>query len=75
MTTLNHPRGRHLGRCDECGKCCYPTRAAAKAAMKADGNARHARTYRCGQWFHYGRKPAGVIRGDNTFIRDWGPAS
>lgn len=46
MTTLNHPRGRHLGRCDECGKCCYPTRAAAKAAMKADGNV-HSRLGTC----------------------------
>jgi hypothetical protein len=33
--------------------------------MKAEGNVRHARTYRCGQWFHFGRKTAAVVRGDH----------
>lgn len=50
--------------CPECGKRCYLTRKAAKAAMRrfSRGEA-NVSVYRCGDYFHFGHQPYSVRRG------------
>ena len=43
--------------CPECGKRCYVTRKAAKAAARKYFPGLHIEEYRCGQWFHHSSYP------------------
>lgn len=53
-----------FARCSTCGKWCYPTRKAARRAARAFHPGHPMRAYQCGDWWHYGHKPAWLIRGE-----------
>jgi hypothetical protein len=49
--------------CADCGKQTYQSRADAKAAMKRWGDSQGCHAYRCGDGWHFGHKPAALVRG------------
>jgi hypothetical protein len=54
-------------RCPECGKYRYLTKSEAKrAARRIKGRIGRLNAYRCGDFFHLGHLPGGVIQGRNT---------
>lgn len=51
------------GLCPDCGKHCFPTRRAAKAAARARYPGEALRAYRCGGYWHMGHTPRWIARG------------
>lgn len=49
--------------CPECGKRCYRSRKAAKQAMRELQSGDQMSVYPCGEFWHFGHTPYGVLRG------------
>ena len=56
--------GVWLGTCATCGKRSYITKDDAKAARRQVKNQGRMAVYRCGNAWHLGHLPRGVVRGD-----------
>lgn len=62
---ISYPQRLH--HCQRCGKWCYPSRTAAKAAARMLHPGDHMSAYWCpvdGRYAHFGHLPAAVITGE-----------
>jgi len=52
------------GRCPDCGKVCYSSKAGARKARRAAPHrGEHMSIYRCGEYYHLGHLAPDVIAG------------
>lgn len=61
----NHPQPWY-GTCPTCGKRSFPTRKAARKAIRSIGDGDHMSAYRCDTSWHIGHLPTAVINGTTT---------